>query len=334
MNSERHIKIKAARITAAKNGKTKRTDYKLSVPCLFFPIYANNIHMKKLLNLKKLDFWYMKKPLIYLSVISAVTYILKLSGFPVADDIFLGAFIIIVFVSVLKHIKNKYYKITAAVLLFIAIILYLNIYNDFVEFLAEKCKENGILFGFVNPLFNTAGLTDLENLIYHTSYGGAKFINGKIVSGAADIFIENAGAAETYAYLSGRYIAILASFGIALSERENRGAFLFSALFSFLTGNLTPYLLMLFLLSTPDYFIFLLFHFFAFFAANFAQIRSGFGVNASVFELFAYSNNYVYTLVVGIFLSAVSYYIARLVKEKRKWYDKRGDSNEREGRAV
>ncbi len=292
------------------------------------------MRMKNFFKINDYQFEYMKKPIMLLSLISALVYALKLFSVSFADNIFFFSVILIVSIPIMVRIRNVCNKITFTVFLFILFILYINVYEDTIIFLAEKCKNNGIFFGFVNSFFNTIGLADFENLIYHTAYGGAKLIKGVLATGAADIFLLNPQNSGTYIFLCGRYISILTAIGIAFSIKKNRGFVLFVTMFTVLTGNFTPYLLMLLFMSTPDYFLFLLFNFFSYFAANFARIGSGFAVSPSVFEFLVYKNNYVYTLAVGIFLCAVSYYISRLVKERRGWYNNAGEKNERKRRTV
>ena len=278
--------------------------------------------MKNLKNLKlnfKYDLSFLIKPSMILSFLSAAAYALKLLGISQADKIFFVCLILIIAPITLNHIKTPNNKLSFIMVLFIFVILYLYVYEDLLIFLANKCKNNGVVFGFMNTIFNTFGLTDFETLIYHTSYGGAKLINGKITTGAVDIFISNHNSSEAFIFLCGRYFSLFSALGIAFSVKKHKKAILFITLFSFLSGNMTIYLLTLLLQFTQYYFIFLLFSFISYFIANAAMINGGFAVNSSIFELFIYCDNYIYILAVGLFLCAVSYYVSRLAKEKLKW---------------
>lgn len=265
------------------------------------------------------DFTFLLKPLMLLSVVSAVTYGLKLLGVAASDKIFFTVMIIVLITITLNHINNIYKKISFVLILFIFIILYLNIYEDLIVYLANKCEKNGVTFGVLNSVFNTFGLTDFENLIYHTSYGGAKFIDGKIATGAVDIFQLKQNCREAQMYLCGRYLTLFSAVGIALAINKHRKEVLFITIFAFLTGNLTVYLLMLLFVFMPYYFIFLLFSFICYFIANVAEVNAGFGINGSILELIVYRDNIIYILALGMFLCAVAYYLSRLAKEKRKW---------------
>ena len=267
----------------------------------------------------KFDNSFLLKPLMLLSVISAVCYGLKVLGVSVADKILMISIIVVISASLIRKTKIIYRRISVILILLIFFILYLNIYDDLTIYLAQKCENNGVNFGVINSLFTTFGLTDFQELIYHTSYGGAKFINGNIATGAVDIYLLNPNCREASMYLCGKYLSLFASLGIAFSLNKHRKAVFFITLFAFLTGNLTVYLLMLLFVFTPYYFLYILFHFVCYFIANVAEIKSGFSVNGSIFELIVFRENITYILILGVFICAVSYYFSRLVKERRKW---------------
>lgn len=290
--------------------------------CLFFLKKTHSIHMKSIKKIKlkfKYDFSYLLKPLMLLSFLSVITYGAKLLGAAQADKVFFVLILLVITPIVLNHIHNSNYKLSFMLVLFILIILYLYVYDDLLVFLVKKCRNNGIIFGVVNSIFNTFGLTDFENLVYYTSYGGAKLIHGEIVTGAVDIFKAKLNSSEASMYLAGRYFSLFSALGIAFSVKKHKKAILFISVFTFLSGNFTVFLMTLLLVFTPYYFIFLLFVFISYFISNVVMIKGGFAVNSSIFELFVYCDNYVYILAVGIFLCAVSYYISRLAKEKLKW---------------
>lgn len=265
------------------------------------------------------DYAFLLKPLMLLSVITAIVYALKFFDVSYADYLMLGAVIVVISVAMINHTANLYKRISVIMVMLILSVLYIGINDDITISLAGKCENNGIFFGVVNSVFNTFGLTDFEDLIYRTSYGGAKLINGNIATGAIDIYTLNHSCREASQFLCGKYLSLFAGLGISFAIDKHRKEVWFITLFAFLTGNLTPYILMLLLVFTPYYFIYLLFNFFCYFIANAADIRSGFSVNGSIFELIVHHDNIIFIVILGIFICAVSYYISRLVKEKRKW---------------
>lgn len=278
--------------------------------------------MKDLKKIKinfKYDNSFLLKPLAVLSFISLFAYGLKFIEVSFADSLMLGALIVVITVALINHTENLYKHVSIMLILLILIVLYIGIYEDITIALANKCENNGIFFGVINSVFNTFGLTDFQELIYHTSYGGSKLINGRIATGAVDIYMLNNSCREASRFLCGKYLSLFAGLGISFAIDKHREEVLFITLFTFLTGNMTIYLLMLLLVFTPYYFLFLLFNFFCYFIANVADIRSGFMVNGSIFELLIRRDNIVYILIFGVFICAVSYYFSRLVKEKRKW---------------
>lgn len=267
----------------------------------------------------KHDFSFLLKPLMLLSVLSIVAYGLKFIEVSFADDLMLFAVIVIITATLISHVKSVYKRISIMLILLIAFVLYMNVYDDIIIFLAKKCENNGVFFGVLNSIFNTFGLTDFQELIYHTSYGGAKLINDKITAGAIDIYMHNNSCREASMYLCGKYLSLFAGLGISFAIDKHRDEVFFITVLTFLTGNMTAYLLMLLLVFTPYYFIFLLFNFFCFFIPTVADIQGGFSVNGSILELLIHHENIVFIIVLGVFICAVSYYFSRLVKEKRKW---------------
>lgn len=279
----------------------------------------NNYCMRNFLNFKnKYNLSFMLKPLLILSIISSVFYVLKIINFSYADEMMLFCvmtFIILTFIKNDRNLKHIFIMLSIVIAL---CIFYICLYDDFILFLANKCKNSGIKFGFFNAFFNTIGLNKFENLIYHTSYGGSKFIDGNIITGAIDIFKSKRNVDECSMFLCGKYLSLFSLIGVSLSFNKNKKEILIITLFAVLTGNLNIYLLTLLLLYTPYYFVFLLFNFISYFLSDFLNVNSGFFYNGSLFELIIQKDNLVYILAVGMLLCAVSYYISRLVNEKLK----------------
>lgn len=275
--------------------------------------------LKKLNIKKKYDFSYLYKPLLVLSAFSVIMYILKLNGFIYADNLFLFAELTLLLSCYINHCRSFRHILISLLIAFSAMIMYISFGNSVFMFIANKCQKSGVSFGVVNMILNTFSLDDLEKLIYHTAFGGSKFINGEIVTGAVDIYNAKKGAIESATFLCGKYLSLFPIVGIALSFNKHRKEIYLIALASILTGNVSIYLIALLLNFTPLYFLLLFFTFFCYFVANVVGIRSGFFCNGSIIELFIQKDNLVYILAIGIFITAVSYYVSRLVKEKLKW---------------
>lgn len=279
----------------------------------------------KKINIKRYNLSFLIKPLAMLSALSPLFYVLKIYNVQNTGYIYLYTIFSVLLESVWTNCKNPHKKINLFFIIIILMTLYIAVYDDFVIFLAEKCENSGVKFGVLNSIFNTFGLTDFENLIYYTSYGGAKYINGNIVTGAIDIFIEKHNSDAVHTFLGGELLTIFILPGIVLSFKKNKKEALIITAFAMLTGDFTVYLFMLLFVYTPYYFIFLLFNFICFLIANTAEMNYGFAVHSSFFELLFYNKNLVYIFAVGIFMCAVAYYFSRLVTEKKKWYNFHGD---------
>lgn len=277
------------------------------------------ISIKKFINLKtKYGLEFMLKTFVVLSVITSLFYIFKLCGFTNADNIMMFCLISAI---VLCFIKNKECVGLKTITYFIFSILiffvfYICLHEKIIHFLAEKCESSGVKFSFFNTIYNTFGITDFESLIYHTSYGGTKFINGKIITGAIDIFREKKGLEVSSEFLCGKYLSLFASFGITLSLKDNKAELLIINVFALITGNLNIYLLTLLIFYTPYYFLFLLFNFISYFTSNILEINSGFYCNGSIFELILQKDNLIYIFALGFLICAISYYLSSIVNEK------------------
>lgn len=266
--------------------------------------------------LKKYDFTYLLNPIMIISTVSVFIYVLKLFGIMQADRLYFGAALIIIAVSAIKKENRK-----KAVYIFIIIAVLISIlYYLFAEkasvFLAEKLKDNYTALGVLNGILNTAGISDLDNLIYYTSYGGTRLIQDTIVCGVINIAKANPDTELSF-YLSGKIISMFSLLGIVLSIKENRGKLLVLALISVLCGNPAPLLLALLLVNMPLYFMYLLFNFLSFLIAQLFSVKSLFYINPSLFEIVFHSDNLIYIFVVSIFFAAISYYASGMLQEKR-----------------
>lgn len=275
--------------------------------------------LKKFEIKKKYNFEYLYKPLMILSVFSVIMYVFKLNGFEYADDLFMFAELSVLLISYFRNCRNINHIQICLSVIFTGIVFYICLYDDVVFLIAEKCRKNGIAFGVTNAVLNTFSLNDLENLIYHTSFGGSKFINGEIITGAVDIFRAKSATSESAMFLCGKYLIMFSIIGIVLSINKHKNEAYLIALAAVLTGNISVFLIMLLFNFTPLYFVALLFVFFCYLISNLALIKSGFYCSGSLIELFIQKENLIYIFAIGIFICAVSYYASRLVKEKLKW---------------
>lgn len=270
----------------------------------------------KRFKLKKYDFEYLTNPIIIISFVSVLIYIVKLFGVMQADKLCFGTMLAVISVFVIKKTGKRNVKI---ILVIISVILFAAYYifaDKAAVFIAERLKENLLALGVLNGILNTFGIFDLDNLIYYTSYGGIRLVNDNIACGIINIVKLNSDS-ELSVYLSGKIISMFSLLGIVFSVKESRGKLLLIALISFLCGNPMPILLALMLLNMPLYFMYLLFNFLSFSAARLFSVKAVFYVNPSLFEIIIHSDNLIYMFAVSLLFSAVSYYASKMLQEKR-----------------
>ena len=88
------------------------------------------------------------------------------------------------------------------------------------------------------------------------------------------------------------------------------------AVIAVITGNCTA-LLLAFLFLVPVYYLLVLISSFACsFVSSAVGIKLGFFHSPSVFELLVHNDNKIYALIICVFVFCLSYYLARLVKER------------------
>lgn len=271
--------------------------------------------------MKKIKFYnnrfsFMEKPLLILSLLSIPIYILKLFDIENTDLIYTAVTAIIVLSALFLNIKNqKKVKIILLGLVSSAII-FIFCYDKTVLFLADYSKNSPMKFSIINTLFNTFGFYDYQNFIDFTGYGGSHLMNNEIVCGAINIFINNPASKVVSQFLTARCLLIYSLSGFAVSlGRKNMNIMIIAAI-AIITGNYTV-LLLAFLFLVPVYYLLVLISsFICSFVSSAVGIKLGFYRSPSIFELLIHNDNKIYALVICVFVFCLSYYLARLVKER------------------
>lgn len=271
--------------------------------------------------MKKIKFYnnrfsFMEKPLLILSVLSIPIYALKLFNIENSDLIYTALTLIIVLSVLFLNVKNlKKVKIVLLILVLSAI-LFIFCYDKIVLFLADYSKNSPMKFSIINTIFNTFGFYDYQNFIDFTGYGGSYLINNEIVCGAINIFKNNPDSKVVSQFLTARFLLIYSLSGFAVSlGRKNMNIMIIAAV-AIITGNYTV-LLLAFLFLVPVYYLLVLISsFICSFVSSVVGIKLGFYYSPSVFELLIHNDNKIYSLFICIFVLCLSYYLARLVKEK------------------
>ena len=213
--------------------------------------------------------------------------------------------------------------LAAGVLLSVAFALINDSYNVALKVFAESIKGRGALFGALSNPFNLLFGSGFDELFYTKSYGATVVSNGKIVTGAADIFrtleTPQRSAAQ---YLCGRYFAtIFIPLGVFASlykklEKELLFAFLFSLVLSVLFGDERLFYMMLLLVSPLIYVGSAVIIYIAYAVSSFIDMRIGFTDGAGIIELVQNMQKPVYFALTALLISVLSYFLSRLISEK------------------
>lgn len=271
----------------------------------------------KRIKIKKYDMTFIYFPVFILSAVSVAAYIIRLFNSDLANKLFFSATVILLCFFLSYHTRFKILKIVLILLAVFYGAAYFIIGNSAFAFAANRFANSASSFGFFDLIFNTAGIYDFQSLVLETSYGGARLINSQIICGVSNIVKADAQSDLIY-YLSGRVIFIFALCGILLSDKKYFKANLFIIALMLISGNPSPALILLLFTSPSIYFVALLFNFVSYIAAGMFEIKGAYVVSPSIFETMYHSQNIIFVLAVGFLICAVSYFVTRLVKERKK----------------
>lgn len=273
--------------------------------------------MKKILkNIRFIPYEYAQKPILLYSAFSVIVYLLMLLKVDNAYKLIFIGFVICLFFCLFKRIKKKIYKIILLIFCIALLFFYFCFSEKLIFFIAEKCAKNNIAFGGVSSLLNSVGIYDLNNLIYNSSLGGARFYGGKIICGAVNI-ANSIKSSNSALYLTGRILALFSLSGVLLTAKADRKHKFLLILFLLSSGLEAPCLLFLLLCEPALYFLFLILSFAGYLLSSILSVKAVFRFSPSVFEAIFLSDNKIYLICLCVLFCAVSYYLSRLVKERR-----------------
>lgn len=270
----------------------------------------------KFKNPRLVPYEYAQKPVLLYSAFSVIVYLLMLLNVNNAFKLIFIGFVICLFFCLFKRLKKKTYKIILIILCITLLIFYFCFSEKIFFSISEGCSKNNIAFGGVSSLFNSIGIYDLNNLIYETSLGGARLYGGKIICGAVNI-AGNIKYGNSALYLTGRIIAIFSLSGILLSLKMNKGYKFLFILFLLSCGIEAPCLLFLIMCEPSLYFLFVIMSFSGFLISSILSVKAVFRFSPSVFEVMFLSDNRIYLICLCILFCSASYYLSRLVKERK-----------------
>lgn len=201
------------------------------------------------------------------------------------------------------------------------------LYDYIFELLRALCgavKGKGALFGAINNFYNIAFSKNLEELFYHKEYSGTTLINGNLISGVVDIFKANTQN-PNYAvakFLTGKYFEnIFLTLGLFIAlysrfDKKIKSAFVLIALLAVVFGDTRLFSLFILLYNPMLYLCYLILIAISYLVSSMLDIRIGFIQNGSLFELFRYGNNYLYFILTGVVLIALTYFASSIILSK------------------
>ena len=266
---------------------------------------------------KSADITFAVLPSVIISAASVACYILRLFDAAAADGLFFVIFSAAVCLAAVLRVRKTALKIISALLCAFYIAAYFTVGGGLFELAADKLNFGAYAFGAFDFLFNTAGIFDYDRLILFTSYGGARLVDSQIICGVSNIAAALPDSDTVY-YLSGRVLLIFFFFGVMLSDKRFFKLRLLLCALMLISGNPAPVLIFLLLTKPTAYFISLFFSTCCHAAAAVFEIRAAYAVSPSVYEIAIHSQNAVLVFAVGILILSCSYFISRLVSERKK----------------
>ncbi len=178
---------------------------------------------------------------------------------------------------------------------------------------AALLKGKGALFGAVNNLYELFFSNSLGDLFYHKSYGGTAVNESGIISGAMSL----TDSKSVSQYLTGKYFVnsfVTAGVFLYLYARLKgrvKSAFCFLCALAIIFGDVRLLSLFLLLYSPFLYVAYLFTVFAAYLVPSLLDLRIPFQTYGSLYELVQNGNQWLYFILTGIVLTALSYFLSR-----------------------
>lgn len=200
-----------------------------------------------------------------------------------------------------------------------------------LKLLATALKNKPALFSMINEFINVITGDDFSYLFYHTDFGGSNLINGRIVTGAVDIFsaTKDNPTASIGEYLTSKYYSnIFLPIGIVLAfykrlKEEYRFSLIVSVLMCIICGDNTIFSLFVILYNPLVYIAYVLLSGLSNIICRLVDIRIGFETSASIIELICYLQKTIYFILIGVVLIATMYFVCQYVVSKYSFNDMR-----------
>ena len=214
-------------------------------------------------------------------------------------------------------------SLLSGVLLSVALVLMRDSYTELLRAFASAIKGRGATFGVLSNVMNLVFGSGFDALFYHKAYAATTLIDGRIVTGAVDIFSASDSPMKSAAeFLGGKYFAsIFIPLGVfgALYRRLNKEilfAFLFTLALSVFFGDGRLFYLLLLTVSPLLYLGSLILILISYTVCAFIDMRIGFADGGTIIELFRFMDKPVYFVFTGILVTVLSYFFTRLIAAK------------------
>lgn len=198
---------------------------------------------------------------------------------------------------------------------------YLSFVMSLSSFTSKSKSLSPALFGALNSFFKAFDMTSFENMFYFKSYGGTVVENGRVETGAVDLFKMKTGDFAVIRFLSGHYylLFLLAGVFAMLAPKHKRVQrmcliVLFCSLL--LSGNISLFLLFIFLESPYMLLVLGILSSVCYLTANALSVSIGFVSGGSIVEMMTSGGNYVYLLTAGTVFVALGFFASKYIYQK------------------
>ncbi|MBR1530564.1 MAG: hypothetical protein IJ643_00740, partial [Eubacterium sp.] len=191
-------------------------------------------------------------------------------------------------------------------------------YTTALKSLAGAIQGRGAAFGVLDNVTSLLFGDYFEALFYHKAYSVTTAVDGKIITGAVDIFNAFDSPHKSSAeFLTGKFIStVFIPLGVFVSlfkrlKYEVVFAFFSALMLSVLFGDNRLFYLLLFLVSPLLYAGSMIVVYIGYIVCSFVDIRIGFSRMPDVITMFKNMHKPVYFLLIGAITAALSYFVSR-----------------------
>ena len=182
--------------------------------------------------------------------------------------------------------------------------------------ISKKGIITSILFAVIKTILSLFGSNSFSELFFYKSYGGSIIIGDELITGVKDLFENGYSGPLISQLMSGNLFLLFAIIGVMLLLcDELKGAqkitFIVVSTCAVLSGNISLFLLFLFLESWHLLISFVLISALAYLSAAMLDLSIGYNLNGSIIEMIMNINKPVYAVLGGLVFVAIGYFVAK-----------------------